>query len=216
MEALQISMEDIEPITFNCRSTKGNELIGAQRDTCAYSREKWSEATVVKAPFRATRKARLAWTPYHQFAFVRSSTQHRSSMCFDDRTGYTTRTRVENGVRFKEEVIVPRHRSGWRRRYGAHYYPSRYYARPPHGQYVGSGMPYPARYPANVGYPRAVATTATVPRGYVHSAGGYMSGARALMPSSHNMVSVTKLYLLSFVWSSSRLPVLRRLSTCGG
>lgn len=77
-------------------------------------------------------------------------------------------------------------------------------------------MPYPARYPAHIGYPRAVATTAMVPRGYVPGAGRYVSGGRALMPSSYNMVSVTRLSLLSFVWSPSCLPVSCRLSTCSG
>ena len=112
-------------------------------------------------------------------------------MCFDDRVRYTTRTRIENGTRIREEVEMPRHRSSWRRRYGASYYPSRYYARPPRAvRYVGGPMTYPARFPANVGYPRTAATTAMVPRGYVHGADGYMSGGRAPMPSSYNMVSL--------------------------
>jgi hypothetical protein len=41
-------------------------------------------------------------------------------------------------------------------------------------------------------------------------------GGRALMPSSHNMVSITRLSFLSSVWIPSRLPVPRRLSTCSG
>lgn len=137
-------------------------------------------------------------------------------MCFDDRTRYVTRTRVENGASFKEEVVVPRHRNGWRRRYGARYYPSRYYTRPPRAHHMSGGMPLAARYPVNVGYPRAMASTATVPRSYVPGARGYMSGGRALMPSSYNMVSVTELSILSCVWFPSRLLVLHRLSTCSG
>ncbi|KAH6638796.1 hypothetical protein C7974DRAFT_431535 [Boeremia exigua] len=81
-------------------------------------------------------------------------------MCFGDQTRYTTRTRIQNGVRLQEELVVPRHRGSLRRRYGASYYPSRYYARPPGGHYSGGAMRYPARYPANVGYPRAMGATA--------------------------------------------------------
>ncbi|XPT03888.1 hypothetical protein M3J09_012974 [Ascochyta lentis] len=108
-------------------------------------------------------------------------------MCFDDRTRYTTKTHIQNGVRYREEVTTPRHRSSWRRRYGASYYPSRYYARPPRVHYPsGGGMLHPARYAANTGYPQAVAM---VPRGYACRNGGYMAGGRALMPSAYNMRS---------------------------
>ncbi|KAF2629226.1 hypothetical protein BU25DRAFT_18568 [Macroventuria anomochaeta] len=104
---------------------------------------------------------------------------------------------------------MPRHRSSWRRRYGASYYPSRYYARPPRAHYVGGAVSYPARYPANVGYHRAMATSAMVPRGYVHSTGSYMSGGRALMPSAYNMVSGQ--FPLNFVWSPLALAFITPL-----
>jgi hypothetical protein len=85
---------------------------------------------------------------------------------------------------------MPRYRSSWRRRYGASYYPSRYYARPPRAvRYMDGGMPYPARYPANTGHAQVMPTTAMVPRGYVHGADRYTSGGRALMPSAYNTVS---------------------------
>lgn len=170
----------------------------------------------VKASVRSLRNARFGQCSITLLEDLWSSLHNNPNMCFDDRTRYTTRTRVEIGVRFKEEVGLPRHRSSWRRRYGAHYYPSRYYAHPPRDHYIAGSIPLPARYPANVGYPRAMAATAMVPRGYVHGTGGYMSGGRALMPSSHNMVSVTERSFLSSVWPSSRLPVPRRLSTCSG
>lgn len=113
----------------------------------------------------------------------------RYDMCFyDNSPRYFTRTRVRNGVRIQERVAVPRHRSFWRRRFGASYYPSRYYSLPPRGHY---GMPLPARprYAANVGYTRAVAAPAVVHRPHIHGAGRHMSGGRALIPSAHNMVS---------------------------
>lgn len=113
----------------------------------------------------------------------------RYDMCFYDiPPRYLTRIRVRNGVRIEERVAIPHHRSFWRRRLGASYYPSRYYSRPPRGHY---GMPLPARprYAANVGYPRAVAAPAIVHQPHIHGTGRHMSGGRALMPSAHNMVS---------------------------
>ena len=68
---------------------------------------------------------------------------------------------------------------------------------------MGGPMPHAARYPANVGYPRAMAATAMVPRGYVHGANSYMPGGRALMPSRHNMVSAR--CNISFVWCALAL-----------
>ena len=54
----------------------------------------------------------------------------RYDMCFYDiPPRYLTRTRVRNGVRIEERVAIPHHRSFWRRRLGASYYPSRYYSR---------------------------------------------------------------------------------------
>jgi len=128
---------------------------------------------------------------------------------FTDRTRYTTRTRVENGVRYREEVTMPRHRSSWRRRYGASYYPPRYYARPPRARYVGGTVTCPARYPPNVGYPRAVSSTAMVPRG------GYVAGGRAVMPSAYNMVSLRS-FLLFIVALHARLSISHRHFTCVG
>ena len=98
----------------------------------------------------------------------------RYDLCLHDSSPrYLTTTRDRNGVRIQERVAIPRHRSFWRRRLGASYYPSRYYSRPPRGYY---GSPLPAR-------PRS---PAIVHRPHIHR---HMHGGRAVMPSAHNMVS---------------------------
>ena len=98
----------------------------------------------------------------------------RYDLCLHDSSPrYLTTTRDRNGVRIQERIAVPRHRSAWRRRLGASYYPSRYYSRSPRGYY---GSPLPAR-------PRS---PAIVHRPHIHR---HMHGGRAVMPSAHNMVS---------------------------
>ena len=109
---------------------------------------------------------------------------------------------------------MPRHRSSWRRRYGASYYPSRYYTRPPRAHYVGgSTLMQSTRHHTNIRSPRVVATTAMIPRGYANATGGYMPGGRAFMPSTYNMVSLAS-RLSSAIALLLHLPPSYRLTTC--
>jgi hypothetical protein len=109
-------------------------------------------------------------------------------MCFnDDRTRYTTRTCISNGVRYEDRIAVPRHRSSWRRRngLGGSYYPARYYARPPAVCSVGGAVTHPVRYAQHFGCPRSGIAGACP-----YGADRYMLGARAAVPSTAVTVSL--------------------------
>jgi hypothetical protein len=138
-----------------------------------------------------------------------------TKMCFDDRDTYTTRTYVANGARYSEESTHPRHSRSWRRRHGlgGSYYPSRYYSRPPSGQYLSGALThqnhyssygiYPQRhsYPPHGysrynSYPQAVIPGAYT--GYSSGYGRYYPDNRMAMPRHAAVVSLRS-FLLSLI-----------------